>query len=149
MVKLKHRYFLIEACFETTYEKITQYDIINAIKDQVLQLYGDFGLGTMNSSFALSVSELGKGLVVLKVGIESSNYLKGCIPFITKVGKASCILRLLLETASMRSIDKHLVKISLNQLYDSLKKATTIKEKNEIQDAIIKVSGSNAERVRF
>uniref|UniRef100_A0A0N5BKM4 Ribonuclease P/MRP protein subunit POP5 n=1 Tax=Strongyloides papillosus TaxID=174720 RepID=A0A0N5BKM4_STREA len=149
MVKLKHRYFLIEIVFEDNYSKATQYDIIKEIKDKVLELYGDYGLGTLNSTFGVSVSEVGKGLIVVKVGIESVNFLKGSIPFIVKAGKASCVLKILLEAASMRSINKKMVRINLDQLYDQLNNAKSFKERMEVQEGIVKVSGSNAERVRF
>ncbi|CEF65437.1 Ribonuclease P/MRP protein subunit family-containing protein [Strongyloides ratti] len=149
MVKLKHRYFLIEVIFEDNFSQATQYDIIKEIKDKVLEMYGDYGLGTLNSTFGVSVAEVGKGLIVIKVGVESVNFLRGSIPFIVKAGKASCILKILLEAASMRSINKKMVRINLDQLYDKLSNSKSIKEKIEIQEGIIKVTGTNSERVRF
>lgn len=112
-------------------------------------MYGDYGLGTLNSTFGVSVAEVGKGLIVIKVGVESVNFLRGSIPFIVKAGKASCILKILLEAASMRSINKKMVRINLDQLYDKLSNSKSIKEKIEIQEGIIKVTGTNSERVRF
>uniref|UniRef100_A0A0K0DX50 Ribonuclease P/MRP protein subunit POP5 n=1 Tax=Strongyloides stercoralis TaxID=6248 RepID=A0A0K0DX50_STRER len=149
MVKLKHRYFLIEVVFEDNFSKATQYDIIKEIKDKVLEMYGDYGLGTLNSTFGVSVSEIGKGLIVIKVGIESVNFLRGSLPFIVKAGKASCVLKILLEAASIRTINKKMVRINLDQLYDKLSNSKTIKEKMEIQKGIVQVTGTNAERVRF
>uniref|UniRef100_A0AC35TFN3 Ribonuclease P/MRP protein subunit POP5 n=1 Tax=Rhabditophanes sp. KR3021 TaxID=114890 RepID=A0AC35TFN3_9BILA len=149
MVKLKNKYFLVEICYTNNYDKVGEFDIVKAIRDQTQQLYGDVGLGTLNSSFHVKVCAGRKNIFVLKSGVESADYVRTAIPFITLVGKSECVVQLILEASSIRTIEKAVIKTTLNQLYAELAVTVNIKDKERIQQAIMDVTGENVERVRY
>uniref|UniRef100_A0A0K0EYY1 Uncharacterized protein n=1 Tax=Strongyloides venezuelensis TaxID=75913 RepID=A0A0K0EYY1_STRVS len=75
-------------------------------------------------------------LLVVKVLNESINLHKESISSVVKAGKASCVLKILLEAVSMRSINEKMVRINL----DYLNNVECFKKRMKVQEENVKVS---------
>uniref|UniRef100_A0A0K0F3D7 Ferrous iron transport protein A n=1 Tax=Strongyloides venezuelensis TaxID=75913 RepID=A0A0K0F3D7_STRVS len=66
-----------------------------------MEVYGDCELRTLGSTFGVSVTEVIKKLLVIRVGNVSVNLLKESTLFIVKAGRAVFVLKILLEAISL------------------------------------------------
>uniref|UniRef100_A0A0N5BH00 Transposase n=1 Tax=Strongyloides papillosus TaxID=174720 RepID=A0A0N5BH00_STREA len=68
---------------------------------------------------------------------------------IVKAGKASFVLKILLEAASMRSISERMVTINLNQSYDQLINVKRFKERMKDRKKLLKLLKAMLKRDKF
>ncbi|KAK0422549.1 hypothetical protein QR680_007634 [Steinernema hermaphroditum] len=147
MVKFKTRYLLLELVFDTERRgTITESDIYNAILNQVQNLHGDLGVGTVRSTIVLKVVDVATNIIVLRVGAESADYVTSAIPFVVCIGGSGAVLMTHFIGSSIRSCEKRLLELNRDALHAKLASAKTLQEKRFIQEAICATTGNSASK---
>jgi len=152
MVRQKRRYLLVEILpsgITNVAFQFTDTEIYHAILDQVARMHGDYGVGSILTSFHVKVNDQANNTVVIKVAPESCQVVTSSIPFVIALRASKCVLRVLFEGSTMRSVERHLLRAGLEDLYAKLRAATTPGEKSTIRAAIASKTGSQVASVRM
>jgi len=151
MVKLKKRYLVVEILpnDEGHLDKITGSGLFHAIENQVANLYGDFGVGSLKTTLQIKVCDTSANISVIRVSTESCNMVTSSLPFIVFMGTSRCSLNLLHKGASMRTVERFLFERNLRSLYEKLISVKTPVEKAEVQKAIHSFTGSKVVHMKF
>ncbi|KAI6172945.1 hypothetical protein M3Y98_01029300 [Aphelenchoides besseyi] len=152
MVKLKHRYLLVEVMFGATGNSSTSCsdtEIFHAIMNKVALLHGDYGWAAVRSSFQVKVCDAGMCVTILRVAAGAVDTITSTLPFVLSIGSSDAILRLLHEGSSMRTVEKHLITHNLRAMYAQLRRNPTPVEKSALRKAISRVTGTNVAHLRL
>uniref|UniRef100_A0A914HWF8 Uncharacterized protein n=1 Tax=Globodera rostochiensis TaxID=31243 RepID=A0A914HWF8_GLORO len=87
--------------------------------------------------------------VVLRISANECHFITSALPFVLSVDRTRCVLHLLLEASSMRTIEKALIKRNVSSLYAQLKAAKTKGDRQFIQEAIRSVTGFRVAHIRI
>lgn len=121
---------------------ITDSDIYHAIFDKVAMLHGDYGVSAIKTSFQVKVCDTSTNILVLRVSVSGRHILCSTLPFIISLEASPCALRIIYEGSSIRTIERHLIKYNLQELYYKLSIAKET-DRAIIQNAICLVTGKN------
>ncbi|KAI6204780.1 Ribonuclease P [Aphelenchoides besseyi] len=152
MVKLKHRYLLVEVVFGATGNSSTSCSdtqIFHSIMNKVALLHGDYGWAAVRSSFQVKVCDAGMCVAILRVAAGAVDTITSTLPFVLSVGSSDAVLRLLHEGSSMRTVEKHLIAHNLRVMYAQLRRNPTPVEKSALRKAISRVTGTNVAHLRL
>ena len=106
MVRLKHRYLIIQIIPEQNQSsilKINQIDILNTIKERILELYGDIGFGIWAKSLALKYYNNLHNIFILRCTRDGEINVRLGISCIQSIKQISCICRVLEIAGSTRT----------------------------------------------
>uniref|UniRef100_A0A914HB85 Ribonuclease P/MRP protein subunit POP5 n=1 Tax=Globodera rostochiensis TaxID=31243 RepID=A0A914HB85_GLORO len=146
MVKLKRRYLLAEVLADGQVDSARLY---SALLEQIAHLHGDFGVGAVCGSLQVKVHDRATKTVVLRISANECHFITSALPFVLSVDRTRCVLHLLLEASSMRTIEKALIKRNVSSLYAQLKAAKTKGDRQFIQEAIRSVTGFRVAHIRI
>uniref|UniRef100_A0A914HT31 Uncharacterized protein n=1 Tax=Globodera rostochiensis TaxID=31243 RepID=A0A914HT31_GLORO len=96
-----------------------------------------------------SVHDRATKTVVLRISANECHFITSALPFVLSVDRTRCVLHLLLEASSMRTIEKALIKRNVSSLYAQLKAAKTKGDRQFIQEAIRSVTGFRVAHIRI
>lgn len=100
MVKVKHRYLLVEVIFGAgggAKQKCTDNDIFQAVMRKVETIHGDFGWSSVRTSFQVKVCDASMCIAILRVSSAVVDIVTSSLPFVLLVGSSDAVLRLLGE----------------------------------------------------
>ncbi|KAH7731464.1 Asparaginyl-tRNA synthetase [Aphelenchoides avenae] len=143
------KYLLVEVVFGESGGRLTDSDIYFAVHHQVAHLYGDYGIGCIQSSFQVKVCDDASCITVVRVAADACHMVSAALPFVVKIGHADAVLKLLYEGSSIRTVEKRLIDLNLADLYARLRVASSPAEKEELQRALASVTGSRVSHIRF
>ena len=105
MVRLKHRYLIVQIIFEqaNANEKINMVDILNVLKDRFLELYGDVGFGTYAKSLALKYYNNEHNLFILRCTRDGEINVRLGLSCLQNIKQINCICRVLDIAGSTRT----------------------------------------------
>ncbi|KAI6240617.1 Ribonuclease P/MRP protein subunit family-containing protein [Aphelenchoides fujianensis] len=152
MVKVKHRYLLVEVLFGAgggASSTCSDTDIFHAIMSKVAALHGDFGWAAVRSSFQVKVCDAGTCIAILRVTSSTVEFITSALPFVLSIGHSDAVLRLLYEGSSMRTVEKHLIEHNLRAMYAQLRRNPTPVEQTALRNAIARVTGTNVAHLRL
>lgn len=135
MVRVKHRYFLVEVLCDQFKKKLElplkQTEILRAVKSSVEKLHGDFGVACIQIGLALKMYNTTTRVFLLRVRRASSHYISTSLPFVTSIGRFTVVLRLLHVSGTIRKSLKFLVSCDQQKL-NKLLKDSDIRTRSEI-----------------
>lgn len=150
MVRLKHRYFLVEIERARSICKsgvdlvplaAEEEHVVHALKNLVSDLHGDFGKAMISSGFRLKYVNLATRIVLIRARHGGPDKMvSSSLPFLTKINDESVVCRLLYTGATIR----HCMKILGKQQKKTLNKAVKHlknqgRSKEELEQTILDI----------
>lgn len=128
MVRLKHRYLIIQIIpeqYQSSILKINQIDILNTLKERLLELFGDVGFGIWAKSLALKYYNNFHNIFILRCTRDGEINVRLGISCIQSIKQISCICRVLEIAGSTRTCKDKMrdISITLNP-YTSIEDTT-------------------------
>jgi len=147
MVRLKHRYFLVEIERARNISKkevdlvpldAEEQHITYALRNVVCDFHGDFGKAMISSGFRLKYVNLATRIILVRARHGGPDKMvSSSLPFLTKINKENIVCRLLYTGATIRHCMKVLLKRQKNKLLEATKQLKTLGHSKEYLEKTI------------
>lgn len=149
MVRLKHRYFLVEVeraksltsgCIDIEPLAATESDIVKTIKDLISELHGDFGRATTTHGFRVKYLNPATRIILIRARHGGPDKIvSSVLPFLTQLKEEGVVCRLLYTGATIRHCYKFLEKRQKRRLGQILVGLGDKVNKAELKKSILNI----------
>ena len=145
MVRVKRRYIVFELipndpkCHQLS---VNEKDIIEAIRQTVSRMFGDFGLASVQQTIQLKRFSLSTRTGVLATKRNNYGLTLTCLPFIRRVRQTDCIFRTIHLSGTIRGSLKGLRRHHNKQIVDLRKQMNSMSKIKDIEKGIKDIESS-------
>ncbi|XP_064620681.1 ribonuclease P/MRP protein subunit POP5-like [Lineus longissimus] len=139
MVRLKNRYLICEMRFKTKQNivyKITEQDILCSVKESLVNLYGDYGMGCLKRSLSVKYLNNYTKVFVIRGKRGPHKMLETAVMDVKEFAAKPLNIQIFHIGGTIRSCQKVLVKHNRKQLNVLLDKTKKKEEREEIKEMI-------------
>uniref|UniRef100_L7M695 Ribonuclease P/MRP protein subunit POP5 n=1 Tax=Rhipicephalus pulchellus TaxID=72859 RepID=L7M695_RHIPC len=145
MVRLKHRYVLVEILWKDWQNPrvhqlpVTEKDIYACVRNAVHFLHGNFGLGVTKFNIAIKFFNPHTRVFLLRTRRGAHTLTLSALPFVKKIKDEAVTLRVLRLTGTIRSCLKYLRKYDCSVMHSVLNRCDSVEAKREVREKIAEV----------
>jgi ribonuclease P/MRP protein subunit POP5 len=116
MVRFKNRYFLLEITLEKEeiIDGLSSYAVLDAIKDSIDLLFGEFGV-IVQQSLAIKYYSPYSGMAIVRASREYHKLVWAAITFVKEVKNRRCAVQVVHNSGTIKLLQKYAIE------YDTLK----------------------------
>ncbi|XP_071946300.1 ribonuclease P/MRP protein subunit POP5-like [Antedon mediterranea] len=147
MVRLRNRYLLCEINFDDqrTNIAVMSNDLLNEIKQSVVTMHGDYGIGSVMPGFNVKYLNPYTRIFIVRSRRRSYKFVSTALPFMKKLLDKPCRITTLHCGGTIRSCQKFLLKYQRQQLSAVLLKCKTDPEQKKVKESILKCTLKDVE----
>ncbi|KAH9381170.1 hypothetical protein HPB48_003148 [Haemaphysalis longicornis] len=148
MVRLKHRYVLVEILWKDWQNPhivelpVKEKDIFVCVKRAVHSLHGDFGVGVTKFNLAVKFFNPHTRVFLLRTRRGAHTLTLSALPFVKQIKKEAATFRVLKLSGTIRSCLKYLKKHDCSIMRNVLSRCGTVEERRQVKEKIAEVYDS-------